>query len=403
MDKAGALLLEALRCAIHQEQLHLDEMPEQDTLRRLFRLASEQSIFPLVQQALFSCPQLKNDPLVRSFHPYARKLTLHQAGRTGDFLLLMEQLSSKGLHPAVLKGIVCRSLYPEPEQRPSTDEDILIPAAEYERYHEALIACGLPPVDPDRPADGEAEITYGDPARDLFIELHLSLFSRDDPACGACNDPLEGALDRLVPFQVYGQTLSTFAPTDHLLFLLCHAYKHVLYGGVGIRQICDLCLFAREYAGEIDWQQLRSACVRLQILTLATAFFLIGERYLSIPRPPAFADGEPDLNPLLEDCLSGGVYGVEDPDRQRSSRITLDAVAAGREGRAQRGVWNSIFPGKAYLQNNFPYARKYPVLLPLAWAHRLWNYASRRELNASRSLRIGRERVELLRKYQIIP
>ena len=395
--------MDALRCAIHQEQLHLDEMPEQDTLRRLFRLGSEQSVFPLVLQALSSCPQMAELPLLCSFQQRARMLTLHQAGRTGDFLLLMEQLSDMGLHPAVLKGVVCRSLYPEPEQRPSTDEDILIPVSEYQRYHEALISCGLPPVDLERPAAGEAEITYGDPARDLFIELHVSLFSQYDPACRECNKPFEHVLDRLVPFSVYGQTLYTFAPTDHLLFLICHAYKHVLYGGVGVRQICDLCLFARAYADEIDWQQIHAACEDLQILTLAAAFFLIGERYLSIPRPAAFADGEPDLLPLLEDCLSGGIYGAEDPDRLRSSRITLDAVAAGREGRAQRGVWNSIFPGKAYLQNNFPYARKHPALLPFAWAHRLWNYAFHGNLSASKSLRIGRERVELLRKYQIIP
>lgn len=34
------------------------------------------------------------------------------------------------------------------------------------------------------------------------------------------------------------------APTDHLLCLLCHAYKHFLYAGFGIRHVCDIGIFA---------------------------------------------------------------------------------------------------------------------------------------------------------------
>ena len=35
------------------------------------------------------------------------------------------------------------ALYPEPEQRPSSDEDLLIDPKELARWHRELLACGL--------------------------------------------------------------------------------------------------------------------------------------------------------------------------------------------------------------------------------------------------------------------
>ncbi len=401
MDKAEALLLQALGCAVRGEECTITEKPEQETLRRLFRLARQQSVLPLVIQAVGS--SLSEDPLFSVFRSKARSLTIHQAQRTGDFLLLMMQLQSLGLRPAVLKGAVCRSLYPEPEQRGSLDEDLLIPPEDFPRYHEALLSCGLYRKDPDLPLKGEYEVTYLDPERDIYLELHLHPFSAEEDACRDCSRPFEDALSRIVPFRLYGQTFYTLTPTDHLLYLICHAYKHILFGGVGIRQICDICLFARQYEASLDWAGLRASCEDLGILTLASAFFRVGQRHLGIPCPSAFSDPEVDELPLLADCLSGGTFGVDDPDRLHSSRITLDAVAAGKQGRAQRGIWKSIFPGKDYLQKNYPYAHRHRILIPAAWAQRLWHYAAHRRLSAAKSLQYGRERVQLLRQYKIIP
>ena len=35
------------------------------------------------------------------------------------------------MQPLVMKGIVCRSLYPKPDLRPSGDEDLLIPEKDF--------------------------------------------------------------------------------------------------------------------------------------------------------------------------------------------------------------------------------------------------------------------------------
>ena len=402
MDKAEGLLLETLRCAILGTEFKWNEMPEQETLRRLFRLAREQSVLPLVADMLLKDQRSKELPIVRLMTREARRLTLRQASRTADFLLLLDQLKARGLRPLVLKGVVCRSLYPQPEQRPSADEDLLIPPEAFPRYHEALLACGLRVLEQDLPAEGRDEISYVDPSRDLYLELHLHPFPLKDAAYGDCNRYFTEAFDHSISTEIYGQTVCAMEPTDHLLYMICHAYKHMLYGGVGVRQICDICLFAAHYDGQIDWQRLSACCEDCGIMRLCAAFFLIGERHLGIPAPASMEQDVDEL-PLLEDCLSGGVYGAEDSDRLHSSRITLETVAAAKQGKAGNGLWKSLFPGKAYLKKRFPYAAKHPWLLPAAWAHRIWLYLAGGETNASRSLQIGRERIELLKEYRIIP
>lgn len=402
MDRTQSLFLEALRCGIHKGSVTWTEPLEPADLRELVRLARSQVLLPVVTEAIYNCPALAESRSASVLKREARSLTIRQGTKTAEFLLLLRELERRGLRPAVLKGTVCRSLYPEPEQRSSTDEDLLIEPETFPAYHEALLACGLRLQEPERTVEGQDEITYVDSERKLCVELHLRPFPAEDSAFGDCNRFFEGSMERTVSLPVCGQEIRTLCPTNHQLYMLCHAYKHILYGGIGVRQICDICLFARRFHAEIDWSHVRGSCEELRIARLSAAMFRIGERHLDIPCPEAFADLAVDELPLLHDCLSGGLYGADDADRLHSSRITLEAVSAAKQGRGNRGALKSIFPGKAYLQSRFPYAKKDPALLPVAWGQRLWDYVFRGGASPSRSLQIGRERMELLKEYKII-
>ena len=401
MDSTERLFLEALRCGVAGQPVPWTAEPDGATQIALVRLARAQALQPVIAHAISGCPAMGDSRAFSALKQEARAVTVHQATRTAEFLLLLRELEARGLRPAVFKGAVCRRLYPEPEQRPSSDEDILIASEEFPAYHKALLDCGLQLLRTEEPLTDPDEVTYVDPDRDLYLELHMRLFPSGSAAYGDCNRFLEGALSRRVRVSVYGQTLETLHPTDHLLFLLCHAYKHILHGGVGIRQICDLCLFARRYEAEIDWSRVRRAAEELRIETLSAAFFRIGERHLGIPGPKAFADLKPDEEPLLHDCLTGGLYGADDPDRLHSSNLTLEAIAAEKQGRRQLGLAKALFPSAATLSGRFPYLYKRPWLLPVAWTQRIVRYLSEKRA-PSKTLQIGQERIKLLRRYRLL-
>ena len=59
------------------------------------------------------------------------------------------------------------------------------------------------------------------------------------------------------------------------------------------------------------------------------------------------------------------------------------------------------------LSNRFTYLKKMPFLLPITWIQRVWIYkketaGNQESNNAADSIKIGNERVELMRKYGII-
>ena len=106
--------------------------------------------------------------------------------------------------------------------------------------------------------------------------------------------------------------------------------------------------------------------------------------------------------------MTDGIYGVDDINRAHSVEITLNAAASGVKGRLNYGILGilkSIFPGKGYLQRQYPYAMRHPVLLPVAWTHRMIQYLwdkDRKPSDPMKSIRIGQERAALMRQYNII-
>lgn len=51
-----------------------------------------------------------------------------QTMRTNEFLELNKKLHAAGVRPLVVKGIICRNLYPQPDYRRFGDEDVLVSA-----------------------------------------------------------------------------------------------------------------------------------------------------------------------------------------------------------------------------------------------------------------------------------
>lgn len=404
MERSWELLLRILRHALRGEQAEETILQAEDW-SALRRLAAEHSVLPLVADALFGSPAALASPQQMSaMTKRARNLTILQAARTGEFLLLYRALRARGMDPVVLKGIVCRSLYLGPELRPSVDEDLWIETEQIPLYHEALLAAGLTPEDPTLDLHTARELNYKGTSSPLYIELHASPFP-DSDAYGDCNALFEGAQTRTVSVTIEGEQIRTLAPTDHLLYLICHAYKHFLHGGVGIRQICDMALFAEHHADGLDWARIAEGCERIHIRRFAAALFRVAERHLGFASPAAF-DEEIDELPLLADVLSGGLYGVNDIDRAHSSTLTLEAVASQRQGRRSGGALRSLFPPASSLKGRYPYLRRHRWLLPAAWAQRAIGYLNgkndRQSVNPAKSLQIGRERIELLRSYDII-
>lgn len=401
------LLADAIGTGDHSELPSLNE----EDWRSIFKLAVQHHVLPLIVDEVYqrNPPSLPN--VFQIYRKRAAKIVSIQAAKTAAFLDLYRHLRERGLEPLVMKGIVCRQLYPNPDFRFSADEDLLIPPDEALTYHEALTAYGLTAGHTEDELTELFETPYVSEDRLLNLEIHRTPFPPESVAYGEFNDLFPETNGNAVTLNIENVPLRTLAPADHLLYLICHALKHFLHGGFGIRQVSDICLFAKVNGQEIDWKELAARLKVIRGETFAAALFSIGTRYLDIAlpwqkeeQPLPVDEAEPDE--LLRDILDSGIYGASTMSRKHSSGITLGAVEKGREtenGRHSRR--RLLFPPARDLRERFPYLKKHPVLLPVAWFQRIFKYfRSRNKKNnsAKEALRIGRERKELLRKYGLV-
>jgi hypothetical protein len=91
--------------------------------------------------------------------------------------------------------------------------------------------------------------------------------------------------------------------------------------------------------------------------------------------------------------------------RKHSSNITLEAMTAPKNGGRSNSLRASLFPPAEKLEGRYPYLREKPWLLPVAWFSRMGSYLKESPTgnSASEALKIGQERVKLLKYYNILP
>lgn len=415
MNAINSLFLETLGASLRGERVQWETPLDAQDWAALFQLAQAHHVLPMIFEAVYACPAAKgaDAQLMQLVKRQTMKSVMMQAMKTGELLALVKHLKAAGVTPCVVKGAVCRSLYPSPDHRISGDEDVFIPPEQFERCHEAMLAFGMQPADPQQDMQAAHEVPYGKPGSPLYIELHKHLFPPDSDAYGDFNRFFADAHAHATEIVVDGTPLTTLGPTDHFFYLICHAFKHFLHSGFGIRQVCDIVLFAGRYGREIDWTAVLENCREIRAEQFAAALLRIGQKHFGFDPdaagvPQAWRAIEVDEGPMLSDLLDSGVFGDASMSRKHSSTLTLSAVAADRRGRKAGGnVLRTLFPSRKALEGRYPFLRTKPWLLPVAWLRRIAHYAAERrgagaDNNAAESLRIGSERVELLRRYGII-
>ena len=413
MNETMELFLMILRSALKDQRPELDRDIPTEQWQALFRLADIHKLLPLVYEAVQALPSLdREQALLADMKQKVRCQVIAQTLRTGEFLTLNDRLQEAGVRPLVVKGVVCRNLYPKPDHRLSSDEDLLVPAGEFERCHRVLTEFGMATTEPAQNLESAFELPYRKEGSPLYIELHKQLFAPGSEAYGHMNRFFERVHERAVTMDIQGHRVYTMDPTDHLFYLLCHALKHFLHSGFGIRQVCDISLFANAYGDRVDWLEILENCKAIRAEKFAAAVFRIGSNHLvfdpeKAAYPSVWAEIEVDELPMLTDLLSGGLYGDSSMSRKHSSSITLDAVAAQKTGGKTKNAWiSSVFPSAAKLEGRYSYLKKHPHLLPVAWFNRLWNYGKEirriKDDSAADALKIGNKRLDLLKTYGVL-
>lgn len=411
MTKAEETFLLILKDAIHPDS-EPSELSSHDWAS-VFDVAKKQNLFPFIYDVATNYPSFTEfDSSNPRYFAFATAAMTMQMQKTEKFVELYQAFLSAGIAPITMKGIICRSLYGgRADFRPSGDEDILIEKKDYAKAVEVLESCGYHrEKQPDKAMKVVQEVTFnsssevGEPT--LTVELHLNPFGTANTLRESMNDWFRIIFQSNETVVIRDTPVRTMTPTDHFLFLVLHAFKHFIGGGLGVRIMLDVLLFEEKYGDRIDWVYIDKALNESGASGFLADLISIGNEYLGFHLAQKAESVSPQE--LLDDMFRTGTFGNTTATDRTAERIVSDAVQKdGKDKGKLTSCFRLLFPSWKTWMSWKPYLSDKPWLLPVEWVKRVVRYF-RRETSTSnlneidKSYEVAKDRLALLKKYGVM-
>lgn len=350
---------------------------------RLFDLAEEQQVLPLLDRAMKKSPplgcqkELADQRLAKVFQS-----VLAGCARNWAIIALLDEMEQAGIHVYVVKGFVAARNYASPDSRISGDTDICVAPEDEEKTIEFLRERGFS-VKLRWENGYHAAATH--PKMGL-VEIHVQLYDEivENVWFGKIN-PDSYIQEPQIRIDTSDGSYYTLGDTDNLLFMTLHMVKHFIESGMSLRMLLDVALFFSKHREKIDQERFWSALKTLNYERLVSAVFWSMIRYAGF-QPEDFPglgdENSAQTELILADLEEGGWLGRKEYSKRKNSwheynRQILRKEKSELHYRLYMLQWqhsfklSTLFPSKKRLAPHYPYVEKYPVLIPYAWLHRL--------------------------------
>lgn len=408
MKKTNLEFLSLLKSSLKNEKYDGEKIDFED-LVYIYKMSEIHHVVPMIYNAAYNEDFFKecDANFQAMFKSSAFRYIFSQIQRTNHFLEVYKKLSEKNIKILVFKGIIFRNMYNNPDDRISSDEDILIKKEDYEKVKEFFLSEGFEFI------DKREECAYFSKSTGLCIEVSTSLFSHESKAYGHLNKLFEDVFEKSIKINIDKIDILTLSHEQHLIYIVFHNMKHFLTGGFGIRQVADFSKYIETYGEYINWEKFWLDLKDLNYDTFALNLIEISLKYLGfnndkITYPDNITSFDELKNSqkyyinsesLINDILDAGVFGASTMDRKHTALMTLDAV----EDKKKSNRLKAVFPNVNYLKDNYTYLQKYPILLPVAWGQRILSYLKKNKTSSYiNTMELGKQRIELLKEYKII-
>ena len=275
MKKTNLEFLSLLKSSLKNEKYDGEKIDFEDLLY-IYKMSEIHHVVPMIYNAAYNEDFSKecDANFQAMFKSSAFRYIFSQIQRTNHFLEVYKKLSEKNIKILVFKGIIFRNMYNNPDDRISSDEDILIKKEDYEKVKEFFLSEGFEFID-----KGE-ECAYFSKSTGLCIEVSTSLFSHESKAYGHLNKLFEDVFEKSIKINIDKIDILTLSHEQHLIYIVFHNMKHFLTGGFGIRQVADFSKYIETYGEYINWEKFWSDLKDLNYDTFALNLIEISLKYL---------------------------------------------------------------------------------------------------------------------------
>lgn len=278
--------------------------------------------------------------------------------------MVLEKFHAEGIPVIALKGLVIRDYYPQPDLRTMGDADLLIKKEDIKKAKKLLREMGY--------VKGES------------CERHISFHNNNNATIELHNDSIHNQSDLRFTDTIWDYTMDVLlydipvlclSIEYQILHIIFHSAHHVLSNGFGLRLLCDLVVYIEANQLSINWDMIMDCTKKFGIYKFTNEILHICQRLFQLQIPDLSYKFDEESNIynelLINDILVGGVYGRRTYDREISGRfVKYINVDNAHKFANMQNMLKFLFPSIHKLDQRYKYAKKIPLLLPIAWIHR---------------------------------
>jgi len=300
--------------------LHITESIDWE---EVYRLASEQSVLGLVLAGIDSLPNEQRPPKLELLQWIGEIQILEQQNQSMNNFIkeLVGDMRQEGIYTLLVKGQGVAQCYERPTWRASGDVDLLLDEDNYEKA-KVFMAMIASFIEPERVIAKHIGYTVDQ----WIVELHAPApESLKRPIYEVMKDVWKSIFNmgNVRVWDNDGVPVYLPSPDNDVIIIFSHFLGHFCFGGIGLRQICDLCRLLWFYRDEIDHKLLQKRLQKMGLMTEWKVFSSLMVNWLGMPKEamPFYTDSSCYKRKASRVCariLRSGNLGVNVDDSYRS-------------------------------------------------------------------------------------
>lgn len=328
--------------------------------------------------------------------------------RTG---LVLSNLHNAGIPVIALKGLVLNYLYPRPELRIMCDADILINESDFTYAIKIITDMGYTA----EKYKGTKHIVFYHSSF-MAIELHKKLIDTD--IIKNKEQFNKKVWNNLREINIHGASAFAMAWEQQVLHVCLHMAVHMKNEGISLRQLCDLVLIVVFKKSEIDWEFVNIKFKEHGIDKFAQVLFqvcnLLFEMEIPFELTNKLENNDAYIEKFIADIFQSEYLSRNDMDRQVTNILLKNSNINNRNLYKNKlfKILSLLFPSYKKLSSRYKYmyVKKYAILMPFAWVHRILYGILRKDFtwkykitifNNDNLLRKAEERDDLLNWFEL--
>ena len=263
----------------------IEAVPTRKDMLHVVKLALSQTVLGIVGNVIITDKTLSSYLTEREL-AYLRKLVMSVVSVSYTWNCsvrnIFMEMHDNGVEPILLKGQGIAQYYPNPDFRQCGDIDLYVGKQYFEKACEVVKALA---TENDMATVKHTKKHFHIYLGKVPVELHLYSDVYYPKRLDRIYQEISDAGISVAPVEVElaGYPVKTPSVNFNVFYIFNHLWHHFIADGVGLRQICDLCVLLHRFHGQIDHDYLQNVLERMGLLKQWKIFGSIAVDKLGLP------------------------------------------------------------------------------------------------------------------------